>query len=161
MRRTYWSVGMLVLALSLSGCDKPLWVSYARPIDQPVDSWAIGYQMNLNSIVRNGSLLTYRARALWKPSETPFIGYSGCESINKQLTAIVGKVTVNCDKRTIISDGEGEILECDHSTYIASGRKSTPGESPSMPDIVDTGDIFKYCSRIETVKAYAAQLLSK
>lgn len=158
MHNAYFRAGIALLALTLSGCDTPLWVSYSRPIQAPVDSWALGYQINLNSIVRNGPLVTYRARAIWKPSETPFIGYHGCQNIGQQLTAVVGKVTVNCEKRTIISDGEGEVLECNHSTYIATGRKVAAGESPPLPDIADSGDYFKYCSRFETAKAYVLHL---
>lgn len=160
-RMTAWIV---FLALSLSGCNSPAWVSFALPINEPKDKWILGHQIDINSIVRNDPLVTYRRRVIWNPSETTLTGYDGCDRINKKLTAIVGKATVNCDKRTMISSGDDEeVLECDHSTYIftVKGIKPKQYESPSIPDIADAGDIFKYCSRFQTIKAYALYIINK
>ncbi len=150
---------MLVL---LSGCDKPLWIKFTNSSLAPKDSFVSGYQINLNSIVRNGPLLTYRARELWIPRNDNDIvmGYYGCERYNKKLTAVVSTVTVNCEKKTIINSGEPDIFECDSSTYIPSGRKTKKGESEPIPDMIDAGDLFKYCSRLNTIQAYATQLFN-
>lgn len=162
MRRTYIAAVVTILVVLLSACDKPLWIKFSRSSLQPEDSYVSGYQIDLNSIVRNGPLVTYQARELWKlrSDNAVIIGYYGCEKYNKKLTAVVSKVTVNCDRRTIISGVESDIFECDNGTYIPSGRKFSKSESEPIPDLVDSGDLFKYCSRLDTMQAYVTKLLN-